>query len=179
MLTDKTARRMRFEGYWKVIEQEFLLHYWRGYAQDTIEWYERTFDYNVPGGKFDCGMSVVDTVEIIKGIPLTDDGYLDAAVLGWGIEPVPLNLFLISDDMTDSSMMRRGPPRYLLNCLFMLGAMIYYLPKKHLREESYVGVLGLFGDNVPDGHGAACMSKLLLRNVCLFLLTPCLVLTVI
>lgn len=46
----------------------------------------------------------------------------------------------------------------------MLGAMIYYLPKKHLREESYVGVLGLFGDNVPDGHGAACMSKLLLRN---------------
>ncbi|KAK0495722.1 hypothetical protein EDD18DRAFT_1354226 [Armillaria luteobubalina] len=78
MSTDRVARRTCFEGAWK--------------AQDTIEWYERTFDYNVSGGKLNCGMSVVDTVEIIQGILLTDDGYLKAAVLGWGIAILTLRL---------------------------------------------------------------------------------------
>ncbi|KAK0224256.1 hypothetical protein IW262DRAFT_1459315 [Armillaria fumosa] len=38
------------------------------------------------GGKLNCIMSIVDTVQIIKEILLTDDGYLKAGVLGWGIE---------------------------------------------------------------------------------------------
>ena len=33
-------------------------------------------------------MSVVDTVEILKGEPLSDDEYFKAAVLGWGVELV-------------------------------------------------------------------------------------------
>ncbi len=39
-----------------------------------------------PRGKLNRGMSVVDTAEIIRGTPLTDDEYLNVAVLGWGIE---------------------------------------------------------------------------------------------
>lgn len=33
-------------------------------------------------------MSVVDSVEILKGRTLIDDEYLKAAVLGWGVELV-------------------------------------------------------------------------------------------
>ena len=39
-------------------------------------------------------MSVVDSVEILKGRPLTDDEYFKAAVLGWGVELVRPPLFL-------------------------------------------------------------------------------------
>ncbi|KAK0474543.1 hypothetical protein IW261DRAFT_1568535 [Armillaria novae-zelandiae] len=68
MLTNKLACRARFEGAWKVVEQ-VLLDYIRGEGMhtDAIEWYERNLDYNIPGGKLDRGMSVVDTAEIIKG----------------------------------------------------------------------------------------------------------------
>lgn len=44
--------------------------------------------HNVPGGKLNRGLSVVDTLEILKGSPLTDDEYFQAALLGWCIELV-------------------------------------------------------------------------------------------
>ncbi|PBK84776.1 hypothetical protein ARMGADRAFT_1088226 [Armillaria gallica] len=84
MSTDKAARRARFEGAWKVIKQELLDYITgEGMPKDAIEWYERNLDYNrdVPGGKLNRGMSVVDNAEIIKGTPLTDDEYLKAAVV--------------------------------------------------------------------------------------------------
>jgi farnesyl diphosphate synthase len=45
-------------------------------------------DYNVPGGKLNRGISVVDTVEILKGAPLDEDEHFKAGVLGWGVELV-------------------------------------------------------------------------------------------
>lgn len=44
--------------------------------------------HNVPGGKLNRGLSVVDTLEILKGSALTDDEYFQAALLGWCIELV-------------------------------------------------------------------------------------------
>lgn len=38
-------------------------------------------------------MSVVDSVEILKGRSLTDDEYFKAAVLGWGVELVRIASF--------------------------------------------------------------------------------------
>ncbi|PBK90970.1 Polyprenyl synthetase [Armillaria gallica] len=153
MLTDKAARRARFEGAWKVIKQELLDYITgEGMPKDAIEWYERNLDYNVPGGKLNRGMSVVDTAEIIKGTPLTDDEYLKAVVLGWGIEL--LQAFFLISDMMDLSITRRGQPRWYrvpkvgqiaINDSFMLEAAIYYLLKKHFRGESYyVDALELF-----------------------------------
>ena len=52
----------------------------------------QNLEYNVPGGKLNRGMSVVDSVEILKDRPLTDEEYTKAAVLGWGIELVSQNL---------------------------------------------------------------------------------------
>lgn len=47
-------------------------------------------DYNVPGGKLNRGLSVVDSVAILKGRELTEAEYFKAAVLGWSVEWVRL-----------------------------------------------------------------------------------------
>ncbi|SJL18217.1 uncharacterized protein ARMOST_21795 [Armillaria ostoyae] len=75
----------------------------------VIEMSVGNLDYNVPGSKLNRGMSVVDTTKITKGTSLTDDEYLKAAVLGWGTELLQA-LFLVSDDMMDSPITRRGQP---------------------------------------------------------------------
>src|SRR6266850_3575273 len=49
-------------------------------------------DYNVPGGKLNRGLSVVDSVAILKGRELTESEYFKAAVLGWSVEWVCLSL---------------------------------------------------------------------------------------
>ncbi|KAK0214736.1 farnesyl-diphosphate synthase [Armillaria nabsnona] len=137
MSTNKAAQR-------KVIKQELLDYITgEGTPKDAIEWYER----------LNRSMSVVDTAEIIKGTLLTDDEYLKAAVLGWGIELLQA-FFLISDNMMDSSITRRGQPSWYcvskvgqitINDSFMLEAAIYYLLKKHFHGESYyVDILELF-----------------------------------
>lgn len=48
----------------------------------------QNLDHNVPGGKLNRGMSVVDSVEILRGRTLDDDEYLKAAILGWCVELV-------------------------------------------------------------------------------------------
>ena len=48
----------------------------------------QNLDYNTPGGKLNRGLSVVDSVEILRGRALSADEYFKAAVLGWCIELV-------------------------------------------------------------------------------------------
>lgn len=107
------SRRRRFEGVFEVIRDEILLHFSeQGIPGNFIAWYKevcacslcerfpdclldivQNLDYNVPGGKLNRGMSVVDSVEILKGRSLTDDEYFKAAVLGWGVELVRIASF--------------------------------------------------------------------------------------
>ncbi|KAF9076896.1 farnesyl-diphosphate synthase [Rhodocollybia butyracea] len=151
---DKAARRAKFEGAWNVIRDELLAHFKScGMPQEAQEWYGKNLDYNVPGGKLNRGMSVVDTAEILKGRPLSDGEYLQAAVLGWGVELLQA-FFLVSDDLMDSSITRRGQPCWYripkigliaVNDAFMLESAIYYLLKVHFKKESYyVDLLELF-----------------------------------
>ncbi|KAK0496536.1 farnesyl-diphosphate synthase [Armillaria luteobubalina] len=146
--------RSKFEAAWCAIKQELLDHFnGEGMPKDAAEWYERSLDYNVLGGKLNRGMSVVDTVKILKGRVLTSDEYMQAAVLGWSIEMLRA-FFLVADDIMDSSVTRRGQPCWYrvplvehiaINDSFMLEGAIYYLLKKYFRAESYcVGLLELF-----------------------------------
>lgn len=48
----------------------------------------KNLEYNVPFGKLNRGMAVVDTVDILKEGKMTDDEYFKAAVLGWCVELV-------------------------------------------------------------------------------------------
>ncbi|KAF7331595.1 Fructose-bisphosphate aldolase [Mycena kentingensis (nom. inval.)] len=153
-MADKVEKRAKFEAAWTRIRDELI-----GYATgegmppDALEWYTKNLDYNVPGGKLNRGMSVVDTAEIIKGAPLDGDEYYKAAVLGWGVELLQ-GFFLVSDDIMDSSITRRGQPCWYrapgigmiaINDAFMLESAIYFLLKKHFRPEPYyVDLLELF-----------------------------------
>ncbi|KAF6748773.1 farnesyldiphosphatesynthetase [Ephemerocybe angulata] len=155
-MTDKAARRAKFEQAFQTIQDE-LIDYIRGEGmpEEAVEWYKANLEYNVPGGKLNRGMSVVDTAEIIKGSALTEAEYFRAAVLGWCIELLQA-FFLVADDMMDTSITRRGQPCWYrlpkigmiaINDSFMLESAIYHLLKKHFRKEPYYAdLLDIFHD---------------------------------
>ncbi|KAF5331904.1 hypothetical protein D9611_008890 [Ephemerocybe angulata] len=88
-MSDKAARRAKFEQAFEKIRDELIEHVkGEGMPDEAVEWYKNNLDYNVPGGKLNRGMSVVDTAEIIKGSTLTETEYFRAALLGWCIELV-------------------------------------------------------------------------------------------
>ncbi|KAF9220642.1 farnesyl-diphosphate synthase [Gyrodon lividus] len=152
----KQQRRKQFEDVFTRIRNELIEHMQgEKMPQEAVEWYHRNLDFNVPGGKLNRGMSVVDSVEILRGRQLTDDEYFKAALLGWCIELLQA-FFLVSDDMMDQSITRRGQPCWYrvegvgdiaINDSFMLEAAIYHLLKKYFRSEAYyVHLLELFHD---------------------------------
>ncbi|RDB26695.1 Farnesyl pyrophosphate synthase [Hypsizygus marmoreus] len=115
MSSAKAARRAKFESVFNLIRDELVDHANKeGIPAEAVEWYRKNLEYNVPGGKLNRGMSVVDTVEILKGRPLTDDEYVKAAVLGWCVELLQA-YFLIADDIMDGSITRRGQPCWYLS----------------------------------------------------------------
>jgi farnesyl diphosphate synthase len=105
------------------------------------------------GGKYNRGMSVVDTTTILLGRKATKDELFRSATLGWMIELLQA-FFLVSDDIMDDSKTRRGFPCWYrmpnvgmiaINDAFMLEAGIYILLKKYFRQDkSYVDLLELF-----------------------------------
>jgi farnesyl diphosphate synthase len=98
-------------------------------------------------------MSVPDSVSMLLGRGLTEDEYFKAATLGWMTELLQA-FFLVSDDIMDSSITRRGKPCWYrqegvgmiaINDAFMLEAAIYTLLKKYFRDHPrYVDLLELF-----------------------------------
>ncbi|KAF8318462.1 farnesyl pyrophosphate synthase [Clavulina sp. PMI_390] len=122
---------------------------------EMVQWYKRNLEYNTPGGKLNRGISVVDTIEILRGEKLQGAEYKKAAILGWGLELLQA-YFLVADDMMDASITRRGQPCWYkveavgniaINDAFMLEAAIYQLIKNYYRKDAcYVDLLELFLD---------------------------------
>lgn len=100
-------------------------------------------------------MSVPDSASLLLGAPLTEDQYFQAATLGWMTELLQA-FFLVSDDLMDSSITRRGQPCWYrhegvgliaINDAFMLETSIYTLLKKYFRSHPrYVDLIELFHD---------------------------------
>jgi farnesyl diphosphate synthase len=98
-------------------------------------------------------MSVPDSVSVILGRPLTEDEYFKAATLGWMTELLQA-FFLVSDDIMDSSITRRGQPCWYrqegvgmiaINDAFLLEANIYIILKKYFRDHPrYIELVELF-----------------------------------
>ncbi len=122
--------------------------------QHSSSW--QNLDYNVYGGKLNSCMSVVDTAKIIKGadgwwVPKDCHARLRHRTRASNLLSLPFlpfspfdsqlqAFFLVSDDMMDSSIMRRGQPRWYcvpkvgqiaINDSFILETAVYYLLKKH------------------------------------------------
>ena len=98
-------------------------------------------------------MSVADSASLLVDAPLSEEQYFQAAALGWMTELLQA-FFLVSDDIMDSSITRRGKPCWYrhegvgmiaINDAFMLESAIYILLKKYFRSHPhYVDLLELF-----------------------------------
>ncbi|KAJ9616915.1 Farnesyl pyrophosphate synthetase [Cladophialophora chaetospira] len=120
---------------------------------NALQWFEKSLNANTPTGKLNRGMSVPDTASQLLGRPLSPEEYKDLATLGWLTELLQA-FFLVSDDIMDSSITRRGEPCWYkhpgvgmvaINDAFMLESSIYLILKKHFRSHpAYLDLIELF-----------------------------------
>lgn len=145
---------MEFESVFpKLVEDLLSQSKSYGLPQQAVDWFKVSLKANTIGGKCNRGMSVPDTVSILKNAKLSEKEYFESATLGWMIELLQA-FFLVSDDIMDGSITRRGNPCWYrqpnvgmiaINDAFMLESSIYILLKKYFRSHSsYVELLELF-----------------------------------
>ncbi|ORY03706.1 farnesyl pyrophosphate synthase [Basidiobolus meristosporus CBS 931.73] len=112
---------------------------------EAKQWIKECMEYNIPGGKMNRGLSVIDTLKALLRRELTEDEFFKAAVLGWSVEWLQA-FFLVADDIMDQSPVRRGQPCWYklekvglvaINDSFILESCIYKLFKKYFRQEKY------------------------------------------
>nr|AZP53600.1 farnesyl pyrophosphate synthase [Anoectochilus roxburghii]AZP53601.1 farnesyl pyrophosphate synthase [Anoectochilus formosanus] len=125
------------------------------FTEDSRQWIDRMLEYNVPGGKLNRGISVIDSYKILKGGQLNDDEFFLASVLGWCIEWLQA-YFLVLDDIMDNSHTRRGHPCWFrlpkvgiiaANDGILLRNHIPRMLNRHFKEKTYyVHLLDLFNE---------------------------------
>ncbi|CAN1353713.1 Farnesyl pyrophosphate synthase 1 [Linum perenne] len=134
------------------------------WSPDSSQWVDKMLDYNVPGGKLNRGLSVVDSYKLLKeGKDLTEEEIFLASALGWCIEWLQA-YFLVLDDIMDGSHTRRGQPCWFrvpkvgliaTNDGILLRNHIPMILKKHFRNKAYyVDLLDLFNEvEFQTAHG--------------------------
>lgn len=146
--------RHEFEEVFPQLVEDLVAHARQyGMPSNALDWYRRSLMHNTVGGKYNRGMSVVDTSALLLGRPLQRDEARDSATLGWCTELLQA-FFLVSDDIMDSSQTRRGSPCWYrmpevgmvaINDAFMLESSIFVILKKHFRERRcYLDLIELF-----------------------------------
>ncbi|KAF8391694.1 hypothetical protein HHK36_024003 [Tetracentron sinense] len=151
-----TDLKSTFLRVYSVLKSELLHDPAFDFTDDSRQWVDRMLDYNVPGGKLNRGLSVIDSYELLKeGKELTEDEVFLACVLGWCIEWLQA-YFLVLDDIMDGSHTRRGQPCWFrvpkvgiiaINDGILLRNHIPRMLKKHFREKPYyVDLLDLFNE---------------------------------
>ena len=113
----------------------------------------QSLHYNTLGGKYNRGLYVPESALHLLGRPLTTEEYTETATLGWLNEMLQA-VFLVSDDIMDSSFTRRGQPCWFrrpkvgmiaINDALMLESSIYLLLKKNFRNHPrYIDMVELF-----------------------------------
>ncbi|AEO62873.1 ebb022f8-3d67-42dd-86aa-e6c8968d09ea [Thermothielavioides terrestris] len=152
-MAQKTTLK-EFEAVFPKLE-EALVEHAKSYnlPEQALEWYKRSLETNAVGGKCNRGMSVPDSTSLLLGRPLTEEEYFKAATLGWMTELLQA-FFLVSDDIMDGSITRRGKPCWYrhegvgmiaINDAFMIETAIYTLLKKYFRDHPrYIDLVELF-----------------------------------
>jgi len=124
----------------------------------AVEWIKRMIDYNVPHGKLNRGLAVVDGVRALKAAKnetVSEEELKRAMVVGWCIEFLQA-YFLVADDIMDESVTRRGQPCWYrqpdvkmtaINDGILLEMMLYKCLKKYCKGlECYSDLVELFHD---------------------------------
>uniref|UniRef100_A0A7N0UY84 Farnesyl diphosphate synthase n=1 Tax=Kalanchoe fedtschenkoi TaxID=63787 RepID=A0A7N0UY84_KALFE len=148
--------RSKFLKVYAVLKSELLEDPAFEFTDDSRQWIDRMLDYNVPGGKLNRGLSVIDSFKYLKeGKELTEEEILLASVLGWCIEWLQA-YFLVLDDIMDNSHTRRGQPCWFrvpkvgmiaVNDGLLLRNHIPRILKKHFKPKPYyVDLVDLFNE---------------------------------
>ncbi|KAK1295932.1 Farnesyl pyrophosphate synthase 1 [Acorus calamus] len=153
--TNGQDRRSGFLEIYARLKSELLQDPAFDFTEDGRQWIERMLDYNVPGGKLNRGLSVVDSYKLLKGSELSEEEFLLASALGWCIEWLQA-YFLVLDDIMDSSHTRRGQPCWFrlpkvgmiaANDGILLRNHIPRILKRHFKGKPYyVDLLDLFNE---------------------------------
>uniref|UniRef100_A0A0A0K801 Uncharacterized protein n=1 Tax=Cucumis sativus TaxID=3659 RepID=A0A0A0K801_CUCSA len=141
---------------YSVLKSELLQDPAFEFTDASRQWVERMLDYNVPGGKLNRGLSVIDSYRLLKeGKELTEDEIFLTSVLGWCIEWLQA-YFLVLDDIMDNSVTRRGQPCWFrvpkvgmiaVNDGVLLRNHIPRMLKNHFKGKPYyVDLLDLFNE---------------------------------
>ncbi|XP_059437122.1 farnesyl pyrophosphate synthase 1 [Corylus avellana] len=141
---------------YSVLKSELLEDPAFEWTHDSRQWVDRMLEYNVPGGKLNRGLSVIDSYKLLKeGKELTEDEIFLASALGWCIEWLQA-YFLVLDDIMDNSHTRRGQPCWFrvpnvgmiaVNDGVLLRNHIPRILRKHFRDKAYyVELLDLFNE---------------------------------
>ncbi|CAI7678379.1 hypothetical protein N7509_006308 [Penicillium cosmopolitanum] len=149
-----TTKRADFEAIFPSLAEDILAHAKRyNLPANALEWFEKSLNVNVPGGKLNRGLSVPDTGLALLKKPLTDEQFEHLSILGWLTELLQA-FFLVSDDLMDSSITRRGQPCWYrhegvnliaINDAFMLESAIYLVLKQRFRSHpAYIDIVELF-----------------------------------
>ena len=107
----KASFRAYFDEFAKEIEAELAPTF--EMPSEAVAYVRRVIHYNVPHGKLNRGLAVVDCARIIRAAGCTggeQDGELDmrrVCALGWCVEWMQA-AFLVADDVMDDSLTRRG-----------------------------------------------------------------------
>ncbi|KAK1315690.1 Farnesyl pyrophosphate synthase [Acorus calamus] len=153
--TNGPDRRSAFLEIYARLKSELLDDPAFDFTDDSRQWIDRMLDYNVPGGKLNRGLSVVDSYKLLKGKELSEEEFFLASTLGWCIEWLQA-YFLVLDDIMDSSHTRRGQPCWFrlpkvgmiaVNDGILLRNHIPRVLKRHFKDKSYyVDLLDLFNE---------------------------------
>ncbi|WVZ87519.1 hypothetical protein U9M48_034144 [Paspalum notatum var. saurae] len=125
-------------------------------TDEARRWIAQMIDYNVPGGKLNRGLSVIDSYLLLKqGSEVTEDEFFLACVLGWCVEWFQACALLLDDIMDDSHTRRdqicwfRRPEVGLrgINDGILLKCHIARLIKKYFREKpNYIDISELWNE---------------------------------
>ncbi|KAJ5466631.1 Farnesyl pyrophosphate synthase [Penicillium diatomitis] len=149
-----TTKRADFEAVFPTLAKDILAHAKKyNLPANALEWFEKSLFANTPGGKLNRGLSVPDTGLALLQKPLTDEQFQHLSILGWLTELLQA-FFLVSDDMMDGSITRRGQPCWYrhegvgmiaINDSFMLESSIYLVLKERFRSHpAYIDLVELF-----------------------------------
>ncbi len=126
-------------------------------VQIAVDWIDRMVEYNVPHGKLNRGIAVVEGMRALAkpDAPVSDDLMHKATVVGWCIEWLQA-AFLVWDDIMDESVTRRGQPCWYkqgdvkmnaINDGLVLECQIYSMLKRHCKGlPCYAELLEMFHD---------------------------------
>jgi farnesyl diphosphate synthase len=151
-MAQKTTLK-EFEAVFPKLEEVVLGHVAKyKLPEEQLNWYKESLRANTLGGKCNRGMSVPDSVSLLLEQPLSEEQYLHAAALGWITELLQA-FFLVSDDIMDSSITRRGQPCWYrrpavgmiaINDAIMLESAMFVLLRHYFRQHpAYVDLVEL------------------------------------